>query len=198
MAAIDTERVTLSHALGAHRAGAVASRMAALVVAATTVAACRSGDDPWRAAATVATVVEVNAVVVGIVDGDTIDVVLAATAGGSRQRVRLIGIDTPETKRPGEPVECFGPEATAFITALLPAGTPVRLERDVEGRDAYGRLLAYVRRGADGLFVNEAIVRSGHARLLSIEPNVAHRAVFAAATRDAQRAALGLWAACGR
>ncbi len=69
--------------------------------------------------------------------------------------MRLIGIDTPETRRPPtSPSQCFGPEASARTTELLPAGTVVRLERDVEARDRYDRLLAYVYRVADGLFVN--------------------------------------------
>ena len=76
-----------------------------------------------------------------VVDGDTIDVEL----GGHAERVRLLGIDTPETDEPGKPVQCYGKEASAAHQAeLLPAGTAVRLERDVEARDRYGRLLAYV------------------------------------------------------
>jgi micrococcal nuclease len=143
-------------------------------------------------AASVSTVVATNAVVVGVVDGDTIDV----NVDGASERVRLIGIDTPETKKPDTPVECFGPEATAFTTELLPSGTPVRLERDVEGRDAYGRLLAYVFRGTDGLFVNLAIVEGGFALPFPFEPNTAHAADFAAAARSAAEAPLGLWAHC--
>ena len=67
-----------------------------------------------------------NATVVRVVDGDTIDV----TVDGTEERVRLIGIDTPETVKPNTPVECFGPEASAHTKELLPAGTPVYLERD--------------------------------------------------------------------
>lgn len=141
---------------------------------------------------TIDTVVASNAVVIGVVDGDTIDVDI----GGTSERVRLIGIDTPETKKPDTPVECFGPEATAFTTALLPPGVPVRLERDVEGRDAYDRLLAYVFRATDGLFVNLALVEGGFAVPFPFEPNTAHAAEFADAARSADSASLGLWAEC--
>ena len=75
-----------------------------------------------------------------VVDGDTI----AVAFGAHTENVRLIGIDTPETKHPTKPVECFGPEASAHTAELLPPGTPVDLERDVEARDVYDRLLAYV------------------------------------------------------
>lgn len=124
-----------------------------------------------------------------VVDGDTIDV-----TGG--ERVRLIGIDTPETKDPDRPVGCFGEEASRFIASLLPAGTPVRLVGDVEQRDQYGRLLAYVYRKADGLFVNAELLRRGFAQLLTIPPNVAHTDEFAAIARQAREASQGLWAAC--
>ena len=133
-----------------------------------------------------------NATVVHIDDGDTID----AEIGGRRTRVRLIGIDTPETKKPNTPVQCYGPEATAETTALLPLGTAVRLERDVEARDPYDRLLAYVYRADDGLFVNLELARLGFARQLSIAPNDAHAPVFAAAVDAAVAGRVGLWAAC--
>jgi micrococcal nuclease len=126
-----------------------------------------------------------------VVDGDTVDLAF----GDDDERVRLIGIDTPETKRPDAPVECYGPEATAFTERLLPAGTAVRVERDVENRDAYGRLLGYVYRAEDGIFVNYELVRQGYATPLAIEPNVAHAELFVAA-RAAEGADAGLWAEC--
>jgi micrococcal nuclease len=131
-------------------------------------------------------------VVDAVIDGDTIDV----RVGGRDERVRLIGIDTPETKRPDTPVECFGAEASARTAALLPPGTEVRLERDVVARDDYGRLLAYVRRTSDGLFVNEALVRDGYAMVSTFPPNVAHAGTFVDAARHAERAGAGLWSAC--
>jgi len=133
-----------------------------------------------------------NATLERVVDGDTIIVTLE----GTKEKVRLIGIDTPETKKPDTPVQCFGPEASAFTTSLLPQGTPLHLERDVEARDKYGRLLAYVYRVGDGMFVNLEIVASGYARLLTIPPNVAHSADFVTAARAAERQNIGLWAGC--
>jgi micrococcal nuclease len=139
------------------------------------------------------------AVVTHVVDGDTIDVEI----GGRTERVRLIGIDTPETKRPDTPVECYGPEASEFTAHLLPEGTEVRIERDVVGRDDYGRVLGYVHRLDQGsaearteVFVNMEILEQGFARPLTIEPNSTFAREFAAAARRAERNDVGLWAAC--
>jgi len=134
-------------------------------------------------------------VVLEVIDGDTIVV----DVGGREEHVRLIGIDTPEVYvDAGEP-ECYGPEASAFTKSLLPPGTAVRLERDVVGRDDYGRLLAYVYvadGSADEQLVNETIVAGGFATPLSIAPNVAFAPRFAAAARTAEATGLGLWDAC--
>jgi micrococcal nuclease len=115
---------------------------------------------------------------------------------GSVERVRLLGIDTPETKAPGRPVGCYGPEASAHLAELLPVGTVVALARDVEPRDRYGRLLAWVTREPDGLFVNGEIAAGGYARLLVIAPNGARAGEVAAAVADAQRSGRGQWSAC--
>jgi len=131
----------------------------------------------------------VDVVVRKIVDGDTLDV-----SGG--ERVRLIGIDTPETKAPDRPVGCFGREASRFVSETLPPGTEVRLVGDAEQRDRYGRLLAYVYRRADGLFVNAELLRRGYAQLLTIPPNIAHTDEFTAVARQAREGSQGLWAAC--
>lgn len=139
-----------------------------------------------------------DATVTRIVDGDTIDVLVA----GREDRVRLIGIDTPEVAheafgdRPANDAECFGDEASAFTASLLPIGTAVRLERDVVGRDDYGRLLAYVFRADDGLFVNHEIVLAGYAQPLTIAPNVTHHDLVVDAAREAEREGAGLWSAC--
>jgi micrococcal nuclease len=133
-----------------------------------------------------------TAVVTRVVDGDTIDVRLA----GAVERVRLIGIDTPESVKPHTPVECFAKEASARTAALVPPGTVVRLVRDVEARDKYGRLLAYVYRARDGAFVNLALAREGDAGPLTIAPNVAHAEEVAAAVGQARQARLGLWGRC--
>ena len=124
-----------------------------------------------------------------VVDGDTLVI-----AGG--ERVRLIGIDTPETKKPGSPVECFGRRASAFTERLV-EGRRVRLVRDVEERDRFGRLLAYVYRGSDDLFVNAELVRRGYATPATFPPNVRYAERFARLGREARQANRGLWSACG-
>lgn len=134
-----------------------------------------------------------EATVVRVVDGDTVVVRLA----GTEETVRLIGIDTPETKDPGAPVECFGPEATAGLERLLPPGAPVRLERDAEARDRFGRLLAYAFRAHDGAFVEEAMLAEGLAAVLDIDPNSSYRARLHLAAGSARDAGRGMWSACG-
>ena len=131
----------------------------------------------------------VDARVVRVVDGDTIYVDL----GGGEQYVRYIGIDTPETVKPGTPVQCFGPRAHAFNERLV-EGRRVRLVFDRERRDVYGRLLAYVYAG--GRLVNAELVRRGYARTLTIAPNDAHAGLFHRLAAAAGRAGLGLWGAC--
>lgn len=130
--------------------------------------------------------------VVRVVDGDTI----VARLPGGEKSIRLIGIDTPETVDPRKPVQCFGREASERTKALLPPGTAIRLERDVEARDHYGRLLAYVHRVDDGTFVNLALAEEGYAQPLTIPPNVAYSARFSAAAADARQQGRGLWGAC--
>lgn len=125
-----------------------------------------------------------------VVDGDTIVV-----AGGTR--VRLLGVDTPETKDPRKPVQCFGVEASAHTSSLVEPGTPVRLVYDVERLDQYGRTLAYVYRQVDGLFVNAALVAEGFALVATFPPNVAHVEEFTALARVAREGGRGLWSACG-
>ncbi|MEZ5381651.1 MAG: thermonuclease family protein [Microthrixaceae bacterium] len=127
-----------------------------------------------------------------VADGDTIDVSL----NGHSERVRLLGIDTPETVDPRKPVGCFGPEASHETKTLLPPGTWVRLERDEELRDRYGRLLAYVIRLPDELSINRHLLAHGFADTLRLGPNKAHLADFAAARNAAKADALGAWGAC--
>jgi micrococcal nuclease len=135
-----------------------------------------------------------DAIVERVVDGDTIVVAL----GRRDERIRLIGIDTPETVSPTKPVQCYGPQASRHTKALLPHGTRVRLVRDVDERDVYGRLLAYVYRLPDGLFVNLELAADGFAALLTYPPNVAHRSQLVAAVAAAQQRRLGLWGHCGQ
>jgi micrococcal nuclease len=127
-----------------------------------------------------------------VIDGDTI----VANIQGTSERVRLIGVDTPETVDPHRPTGCYGPEASAFTKSLLPAGTPIRLVLDAEPRDKYKRLLAYVYRTQDNLFVNDVLARQGYANVLTIPPNVSHVDEFVAAVADARANNRGLWKAC--
>jgi micrococcal nuclease len=163
----------------------VVAPAAALVAAITVVGA--AGEQGREVPAGAATVVEV-------IDGDTLVVDLP---GGDGEHVRLIGIDTPESVARDRPDECFGAEASRELGGLVPPGTALRVERDVEARDRYGRLLAYVYRASDGLFVNLALVTSGHAEVLTYEPNTAHRTELEQAERDARASGAGLWGACG-
>ncbi len=174
---------------GPKRGRAPTASCAFLLALAVVVAACGS-NEPATADGLPG---EPNATVVRVVDGDTIVVDTA----GVEERVRLIGIDTPETVKPDSPVECFGKAASAHAEQLLPQGTPVVLERDVEARDRYDRLLAYVYRASDGVFVNLAMVQGGFAQPATYPPNVAHTEAFVAAGREAREQDRGLWGECG-
>ena len=134
-----------------------------------------------------------NATVERVVDGDTIDVLI----GSRRETVRLIGIDTPESVAPTRPVQCFGKEASLHLEAMLPSGTEITLIRDVEARDVYQRLLGYVVRSHDGLFVNLELVEAGFAAVLNYPPNDHYASVLARAEADAVAAGRGLWGHCG-
>ena len=131
-----------------------------------------------------------TAIVKRVIDGDTIELRI----GKSNETVRLLGIDTPETVHPNKPIECFGPEASARTKELLPHGTRVRIERDVEARDHFGRLLLYVFLGDQ--MVNELLLRDGFARTLAIEPNTTHAAHFERISAEARTTNAGLWASC--
>ncbi|MBX3286558.1 MAG: thermonuclease family protein [Acidimicrobiales bacterium] len=172
-------------------------RLAAPLLVATVLSwgatACGHPRRPTVVAVPGSSVRGVAATVTHVVDGDTVDL---AIAGGGAERARLLGIDTPETVKPNTPVQCFGPEASARTKELLPARTAVVVQRDREARDRYGRLLLYVWRRDDGLFVNAALVADGFARTLSIAPNRAHAADLAAAAADARRRRAGLWGSC--
>jgi micrococcal nuclease len=127
-----------------------------------------------------------------VVDGVTIIVRLDS---GERERVRLIGVDTPESVKPGTPVQCFALKASAFTKHLLD-GRRVRLVLDAEPRDRYDRLLAYVYRLPDGLFVNAELLRGGFAQTLTIPPNVRFADRFSTLARQAREASRGLWGSC--
>jgi micrococcal nuclease len=137
----------------------------------------------------------VSARVVRVIDGDTIEVAIA----GSDEDVRYIGVDTPETVKPGTPVQCYGRQASDKNHRLV-EGRTVRLVFDRERRDVYGRLLAYVYAPAGGgrhsIFVNAALVGDGYARTLAIPPNTAHAPLFSRLQSRAGQVGRGLWGAC--
>ena len=136
-----------------------------------------------------------SARVTHVVDGDTIDVTLA---DGDDETVRYIGIDTPETVKPGTPVQCGGPRAHE-VNEQLVGGRTVTLRFDAELRDVYGRLLAYVylrRPGRRALFVNAELARRGLARTLTIPPNDSYASLFDRLAAQAGVRGRGLWGAC--
>ena len=125
-----------------------------------------------------------------VVDGDTIRVRFEGAS--DIERVRLILIDAPEVTGAGE---CFGDRATTFVTGLLPAGTIVRLERDVSETDRFDRLLRYVYL-EDGRMLNELLVAEGYASVATFPPDLRHLDRMRAAEAAARAAGRGLWSAC--
>ena len=121
-----------------------------------------------------------------VIDGDTIEI-----EGG--ERVRYIGIDTPETVDPRKPVQCFGVEASKKNKELV-EGQEVRLEKDVTDRDKYNRLLRYVWVG--DIFINLELVKQGFAQSYSYPPDIKYQNHFIEAQREAREATKGLWGAC--
>jgi micrococcal nuclease len=140
-----------------------------------------------------------RASVTRVIDGDTIEVTILgrvegpgagrARIGGSYD-VRLIGMDTPESVKPGSPVECFGREASAAMKALV-EGREVTLVKDVEETDAYGRLLRYVYLGEE--LVGARLVANGYAHAYTYPPDVRHADLFVALQREARAEDRGLW-----
>jgi endonuclease YncB( thermonuclease family) len=129
----------------------------------------------------------VRAEVRRVTDGDT----FVATVEGREERVRVIGVDTPETVAPNRPVEPYGKQASAFAERAL-AGASVRLAGDAEPRDRYGRMLAYVWL-ADGTFWNALLAAEGYAQQLTVPPNVTYAGLFRRLVAEARRERRGLW-----
>jgi micrococcal nuclease len=119
-----------------------------------------------------------------VLDGDTFRL-------ENGEKVRLIGIDAPETHHPRKPVEYFGKEASAFAKKML-EGKLVRLELDVQERDQYGRLLAYVYL-KDSTFVNAELVKQGYAQVATYPPNVKYVELFVKLQKEARENKRGLW-----
>jgi len=126
--------------------------------------------------------------VVRVIDGDTIQVCCIAR---KREKVRYIGINTPETKHPTKGVEYYGQEAAEANRKLVEDKTVI-LTFDVEQRDRYGRLLAYVFL-EDGTFVNAWLVENGFAQVMTVPPNVKHQDLFLKLQREARETGRGLW-----
>lgn len=131
---------------------------------------------------------EQTATVTRVVDGDTIEI---SPAIDGIEDVRLIGVDTPETKKPNCQIQPYGPEASAFTTAEL-QGQTVELEFDVEKTDRYDRLLAYVY-PSEGTMFNETLLREGYAWVSTFPPNTRYVERFEAAEAEARAAGRGIW-----
>jgi micrococcal nuclease len=123
---------------------------------------------------------------VRVVDGDTIYVRI----GDRVEKVRYIGIDAPEVHHPMKGEEPGGRQALS-VNRRLVANRHVTLELDVQSRDHYGRLLAYVWVGE--IMINAELVRLGYAQVMTVPPNVRHQALFFKLQRDARAAGRGLW-----
>ena len=129
-----------------------------------------------------------------VIDGDTIEVLI----NNQKVRVRLIGVDTPETVDPNRPNGCFGKEASEITKQLL-TGKKVFLEKDVSETDRYGRLLRYVYLPTEEgkrIFVNDYLIRQGFGMVLTYPPDVKFSDQFLKAQQSAKEQNLGLWAVC--
>jgi endonuclease YncB( thermonuclease family) len=146
---------------------------------ATSAAERASWPDPPRDA--------VSAEVRRVTDGDT----FVATVRGRQERIRVIGVDTPESVAPNRPDEPFGEESAEFARRHL-SGETVRLAGDAQPRDRYGRMLAYVWL-ADGTFWNALLVAEGYAQQLTVPPNVTYAGLFGRLVREARSGNRGLW-----
>jgi len=124
-----------------------------------------------------------------VVDGDTFWLI---NARGEEEKIRLIGVDSPEARNAGRvKKEYFGAESTAFAKRMLD-GKRVRLEYDAQRKDRYQRTLAYVYL-EDGTFVNALLVREGYATVATFPPNVKYEKLFIRLQREARSKKKGLW-----
>lgn len=168
------------------------SRLAAIALTAVACAGCSEVDAP--SAAPAAGGAGEEAVVTRVVDGDT----LIARLGGDDVRVRMLGVDAPESVAEDRPVECFGPQASARTKALLPKGTPVTLATDpTQGRfDRFDRLLAEVSVAGAARTINERLIAEGYAEVFRGDGRGRLQPRLRAAESAAREAGLGLWSAC--
>jgi micrococcal nuclease len=142
-----------------------------------------------------------EAKIVHVVDGDTVVVIVA----GKKEHLRLIGIDTPES-RPNRRADLqadrnhtdratiikLGNEASNYARTLMPKGSTIQVEYDVERRDRYNRLLGYLW-SKSGKMINEEILRAGYAYPLPVAPNLKYRGRLSAAFADSRSNKRGLW-----
>ncbi|MBI4100639.1 thermonuclease family protein [Candidatus Microgenomates bacterium] len=128
-----------------------------------------------------------KAQVARVIDGDTIEL-------SDGNRVRYIGIDTPETVDPRKSIQCFGREASNKNNELV-LGKDVELEKDISETDKYGRLLRYIY--IDDLFINDYLVRQGFAHASSYPPDIKYQDQLRQAEQEARENGRGLWSACG-
>lgn len=149
-------------------------------------------DTPGPSGAPAAPASAFRASVDRVVDGDT----FVALVGGRRVRVRLVGVDAPETVKEGAPVGCYGPQASRYLKALLRPRSQVRGAYEAGGRtDRFGRDLWDVWL-PDGRFVQGLLVGGGLARAREIRPQHEHAAWLARVQADARAARAGLWGVC--
>lgn len=122
-----------------------------------------------------------------VVDGDTVET-------ETKEKIRLIGVDTPETVKPGSPVETYGKEASDYTKARL-MGQTVLAFTDTEDKDRYGRLLRYVFVDGDTRMFNEELIAEGYANIMTVPPNVMYAKSFLKLEREAREKNKGLWGA---
>jgi micrococcal nuclease len=156
------------------------------VAAALALTACTTNNSPQASSANQNAATN-EATVSRVIDGDT----FVATTSAGEKTIRLLNVDTPETKDPNAPVECLGPEATAALEQLLPVGSVVRLELDVEPTDQYGRTLAGVF-NSSGTLINAEVARQGLGIPMLIEPNRKFYPAVEEAFEEARTSAVGL------
>lgn len=166
-------------------AGRIIGAFVAIAVGAVALGAVVNKDDTPVAEAEPVAQQQVR--VVRVIDGDTIVV----NNGGTDETVRLLNVDTPETKDPDVRVECLGPEATTFLERRLKPGAVVNLDYDIERTDKYGRTLAAVYES--GALVNADIARAGFGVAVTFEPNHRFYPPVRQAQEEAERTRLGLF-----
>lgn len=128
-----------------------------------------------------------------VIDGDTVEL-------ETGEKVRYIGVDTPETKHPNKPVQCFGREASQKNKELV-EGKEVLLEKDISETDRYGRLLRYIylpnpHATDEAIFVNELLIEQGFAQVITYPPDVKYHDLLLQAQQRAQAEGKGLWSLC--